>query len=263
MADRYVDTPGLDRLAAMQRTPVGASRLMGPPSDASSQYRQQASMYGQALRNLSRAARRGDARAAVDAVQVRHQANAGGFMPGGIRSYDTFQGDIAAREQAYQTGAQDLEAATRINRGATGLVAGRTPSFGSPDPKVEAAKFGANRFQRSGYLAGVAPQQTDTPESYEETTPRPVASPSRLETTYSSFEAPRVPTPAPGQSISPLVQQALAIRDRARQGAYDIPRSLAEMPSRPERPLVVAGNTQDPAKFGLTSRSRWWDSNRR
>lgn len=251
MADRYVDTPGLDRLAAMQRTPVGASRLMAPPSAASSQYRQQASMYGQALRNLSRAARRGDARAAVDAIQVRNQANQEGFTPGGIRRYDTFQGDIAGREQAYQTGAQDLEAASQINRGrANPLTAGRQQAP-------------TDRFQRSSYLADVAPQQTDTPESYEEMTPRTVASPSRLETTYSSFEAPRAPTPAPGQSISPLVQQALAIRDRARQGAYDIPRSLAEMPSRPERPLVIAGNTQDPAKFGLTSRSRWWDSNRR
>ena len=54
--------PRLDRLAEMQRQPLGTFSALRRPSPVASQYKRQAEMYGQALRTLSRAARRGELR---------------------------------------------------------------------------------------------------------------------------------------------------------------------------------------------------------
>lgn len=84
---------GLQRYDEMQRRPFGTNTalssgsLYGAPSAAqtdANQFRRQGQAYGQALRALNRSARRGDARAALKAIEVRDQANASGFSPGGI-----------------------------------------------------------------------------------------------------------------------------------------------------------------------------------
>ena len=249
MPDRMVDTPGLDRLAAMQRTPVGASRLLAPPSAVSSQYRQQASMYGQALRNLNRAARRGDAKAGILALDVRDKANQEGFTPGGIRSHEAFQGDIAGREQSYQQGAEDLEATSQINRGrgVSPLVTGRQPASG-------------DRFQSSGYLAGVGrTPTTDTPESYEETTPP---------TPEDGYE------PA-GSQLGRFAQRAWGntlmnassnsdLAARSLQFRQGLDRALGQAKTAGERTdLQAAARKAGISDEAFNRRANWWDSNRR
>lgn len=114
-------TPGLDRLAAMQRQPFTPFSAMRRSSPVATQYKRQSEMYGQALRTLSRAARRGDAEAAIDAIGLRDTANADGYTPGGIQTFDENQGNIAGREQKYQTGAQDLERKATLDRRSGGI----------------------------------------------------------------------------------------------------------------------------------------------
>ncbi len=109
--------PGLERNTEMQRQPLGTFSALRRPSPVASQYKRQSEMYGQALRNLSRAARRGDAGAAIDAINLRDKANADGYTPGGISRHEDTLGNIASRERDYVTGAQDFERKNAIDRG--------------------------------------------------------------------------------------------------------------------------------------------------
>lgn len=94
-----MNTPGLDRLAARQNAPLGTYNALRRPSPVASQYQRQSEMYGQALRNLSRDARRGDAKAAIAAIGIRDKANEDGYAPGSILDSDAIQRDIGQREQ--------------------------------------------------------------------------------------------------------------------------------------------------------------------
>jgi len=111
-----ISTPGLDRLAEMQRQPLGTFSALRRPSPVATQYKRQSEMYGQALRNLSRAARRGDAGAAIDAIKYRDQANEDGFMPGGIRRSEDVPGAIRGREIDRERMTQDLERKDALSR---------------------------------------------------------------------------------------------------------------------------------------------------
>ena len=121
-------TPGLDRNAEMQRQPLGTFSALRRPSPVASQYKRQSEMYGQALRTLSRAARRGDAGAAIDAINLRDKANADGFTPGGINRSEDMQGNIAAREQSLMQRNADLGKANTLDRRTGASVSSDTPT---------------------------------------------------------------------------------------------------------------------------------------
>lgn len=121
-------TPGLDRNTEMQRYPLGTFSALRRPSPVASQYRRQSEMYGQALRTLSRAARRGDAGAAIDAIQLRDKANADGFTPGGINRSEDMQQNIAAREQSLMQRNADLGKANTLDRRTGDMVQPTKPS---------------------------------------------------------------------------------------------------------------------------------------
>lgn len=89
----------LDRYDQIQRNPLGSNTATsrtsleqgnpyGQLSTAGKQYRALEQSYGRALRILNHAARRGDARAALQSIAVRQQAMGEGFSPGGIRRVD-------------------------------------------------------------------------------------------------------------------------------------------------------------------------------
>lgn len=100
----------LDRYDEIQRRPLGSNTALSAGNTnnlggvAGSQFRRQEAAYGQALRTLNRAARRGDARAAMDAIDVRKEAMGAGFAPGGIRRSESanagIRGQVAGMEQA-------------------------------------------------------------------------------------------------------------------------------------------------------------------
>lgn len=110
------DFPRLDRLAAMQRSPLGTFSPLRRPSPVATQYKRQAEMYGQALRTLSRAARRGDAKAAMAAIDLRDKANAAGFSPGGIQRSEDVRGSIQTLENDMATETADMDSLDRLQR---------------------------------------------------------------------------------------------------------------------------------------------------
>lgn len=149
------DFARLDRLDAMQRQPMGSiATSMKPPSPVASQYKRQAAMYGQALRTLSRAARRGGngrgekgqrqaamaAEAGMKAIELRDKANANGFSPGGIQRYEDVQGNIASRERDYTEGAQDYESKMRLERDYGNSVLSRGTPPMRPDAETMEAR---------------------------------------------------------------------------------------------------------------------------
>jgi hypothetical protein len=103
----------------MQRTPFGESSSLNPSPVSGvvgQQYRRQQEDYNTAMRILRRQGRRGDAGSAIKAVQLRDQANAAGFSPGGIRRRDEFDAGIAGRAFSLEQGAVDRERAQQLDR---------------------------------------------------------------------------------------------------------------------------------------------------
>ena len=96
---------------------------MRPPSAASQMYRRQTEAYGQALRTLRRAGRRGDAGAAMNEIKLREQALQGGYLAGGIRRAEEYKAGASGFEQSRELGAKRIE--DTINQ--------------VPDPVAEAA----------------------------------------------------------------------------------------------------------------------------
>lgn len=117
-------TPGLDRQEEMQKAPLGQFNSLRRPSPVATQYKRQSEMYGQALRNLSRAARRGDAEAGIKAIGLRDQANAAGFTPGGIGRSENFQSNVADREQSMLRNNEVVENENALDRRNTGVDRG-------------------------------------------------------------------------------------------------------------------------------------------
>lgn len=149
------DTPRLDRLDAMQRQPLGTFSPLRRPSPVATQYKRQAEMYGQALRTLSRAARRGDAGAAMDAIKVRDQANQSGFSPGGIQRSEDFQTNVAAREQSLMRQNADMGTANTLDRRNAATALGRADAV-NPNATV-----GAGRGTAIKRAAGTGRTATD------------------------------------------------------------------------------------------------------
>lgn len=112
----------LERYDAMQRRPFGTNTALSPENQngiggvAGSQYRRQEQAYGQALRLLSRAARRGDANSALRAIAVREDAMSKGYAPGGIRQKTQADAGILARVDALGRSAQDIGMANDVTR---------------------------------------------------------------------------------------------------------------------------------------------------
>jgi len=131
--------PRLDRLAAMQQNPIGTFSSLRRPSPVATQYKRQSEMYGQALRNLSRAARQGDSRAAIAALDIRDDANQKGFTPGGIQRQENVQANIADREQSLMQRTADLGRVNTLDRRNGGSL-GRDPNAPRPSfAEIDAA----------------------------------------------------------------------------------------------------------------------------
>ena len=115
-------TPLLDRLAEMQNRPFGTNTALsdgsqyGVGGSAGSQFRRQASAYGQALRILNRAARRGDANAALRAISVREDAMNKGYSPGGVSRKAEADAGILGRLDAMRSSAADRQRAAELER---------------------------------------------------------------------------------------------------------------------------------------------------
>jgi len=110
----------LDRYDEIQRRPLGTNTALSAGNTnnlggvAGSQFRRQEAAYGQALRTLNRAARRGDARAAVDAIDVRKEAMAQGFAPGGIRRSEIANAGIRGQVAGLQQDSAERAKQSRI-----------------------------------------------------------------------------------------------------------------------------------------------------
>src|SRR6478609_2964710 len=108
----------IDRQIGLTNRSTGA---LARPTQAESQYKQQARNYDQANRLLGRAARRGNVDAALKRVDLQDQANANGFDVGGIRSYG---GDVATsndeiRRKSFLAGRNESMANRLAGNGAT------------------------------------------------------------------------------------------------------------------------------------------------
>ena len=112
----------LDRYDAMQRRPFGTNTALtdgtqnGVGGGAGSQFRRQEQAYGQALRLLSRKARRGDVGSALAAIDVRDKAINDGYSVGGIRNKEQADAGIMGRVEDMNRRNMDLGAASDLTR---------------------------------------------------------------------------------------------------------------------------------------------------
>lgn len=238
-----LSTPGLDRNAEMQRQPLGTFSALRRPSPVATQYKRQSEMYGMALRTLSRAARRGDAGAAMDAIKVRDQANAAGFTPGGIQRNEDVQGNIASREQDYQIGSQDLERKATLDRRSGGMSLSRdTEGTGlTPDSPKSSSNGGEWVDVGGGNGSG-----RGTPISRSGMSMEAQDQFAKRESSLS------------GAFGSGAQKVALSRKDR-----YDLDGELGAAKS----PEEIAALKERGTKLGISStafdrRAKWWDSNR-
>jgi hypothetical protein len=134
MAD--IKTPGIDRWERMQSRPFGTNTNMGPPTAAQSDYKRMASDYGQALRNLRRAGRRGDAQASLAAVDVANEAREAGVQGvQGIRRSE----DQRVAEQRYEAEIGKLTRGREATlNGAGGAVQAPRLDAGVQTPRLDA-----------------------------------------------------------------------------------------------------------------------------
>lgn len=120
----WPDTPRLDDWKRMQDRPLGSSSSLAPQSGVQNQYQQQAQGYDRAMRLLNRAARKGDANAALGAVKLGEQSFERGYgVSGGIRSHEQEQGAASNFENI--TNARTAQREAMLNQGA-GAQPGQT-----------------------------------------------------------------------------------------------------------------------------------------
>jgi hypothetical protein len=87
----------LDRIT---QRPFGQNTALARPVGgygAGDQYRQQAALYGRALRHLNWAGRHGDVSADIAAIGLRDKANAAGYTPGGLMHDDERNASVAGK----------------------------------------------------------------------------------------------------------------------------------------------------------------------
>lgn len=168
-----LNTPGLDRWRQMQQRPIGSLTNMGPPSEAQTAYKRMQQDYGQALRTLRRAGRRGDARASMAAIGLRQQAMEQGI--GGVEGIRTaedqqsgiagFQNRLGAQarlsEQMNQRGQEALQggqgpaqpgAATSFDKDDNGVpdMIQRPTGLGAQTPRLDSGMAGAPDYGAEG-----------------------------------------------------------------------------------------------------------------
>jgi hypothetical protein len=102
--------------------------------EAGYQYRRLEESYGRALRQLRRAARRGDTGAALQEIAVRERAMEQGFTPGGIRDRREFNADREAWQAGNARMAADARMAARLNRRRAWENAAYDPGAGETGP---------------------------------------------------------------------------------------------------------------------------------
>lgn len=134
----------LDRFDNIRRIQYGqanAARFASSPlnrnvygGEAGYQYRRMEESYGRALRQLRRAARRGDTGAALQEIAVRERAMEQGFTPGGIRDRREFNADREAWQAGNARMAADARMAARLNRRRAGENAAYDPGAGETGP---------------------------------------------------------------------------------------------------------------------------------
>lgn len=112
--------------------------------EAGYQYRRQEEAYGTALRQLRRAARRGDTGAALQEIAVRERAMGQGFTPGGIRDRREFNADREAWQAGNARLAGDARLAARLNRRRAYEQAADTTPDQTGDPGMDQPDFGGD-----------------------------------------------------------------------------------------------------------------------
>lgn len=128
---------GLRKWEENQRGRIGSLTNMDAPDAATRQHRQKAELYNTAVRTLRRQARRGDAGAALGALNTIDRANNEGFSPGGVRNYDEFQGDSAAYKQGLRERAEDFGKANEFDRRYADEMSRRAEGVATPAPTPE------------------------------------------------------------------------------------------------------------------------------
>jgi len=231
---------------------------MKPPSPVASQYKRQAAMYGQALRTLSRAARRGGngrgekgqrqaamaAEAGMKAIELRDKANANGFSPGGIQRYEDVQGNIASRERDYTEGAQDLESKMRLERDYGNSVLSRGDSPMRPDAEPQEFRYGRD---------GTAPTRTSAALDMLE------GSNSLAQESIGQLNRGR----EAARSLGVDDPDSILSGDRNLKYRQTLDMALGKATS----PEEIAALKERGTKFGISPkafarRAKWWDSNR-
>lgn len=130
----------LDRYDEIQRRPLGSNTALSAGNTnnlggvAGSQFRRQEAAYGQALRTLNRAARRGDARAGLQALEVRKEAMGAGFAPGGIRRSESANAGIRSQVAGLQQDTAERAKQSRI------LQMQADESMGTPEERRRVAE---------------------------------------------------------------------------------------------------------------------------
>lgn len=110
---------GLDRLRRLQESKFGTSSSLRPSAvsgPVGQNYRQQQEAYNIATRNARYAARRGDAAAAKDLIDLQDEAGSRGMTTRGIRRRDQFNAAIVERERTLEKAARDNEQTAQVNR---------------------------------------------------------------------------------------------------------------------------------------------------
>ena len=226
--------PGLDRYDAMQRMPFGTFTAMNRPNPVATQYKRQSEMYGQALRNLSRAARRGDLNAGQEAIKLREQANASEFAPGGISRAEDFQGNVARRAQTMEQETADLATKSELDRRNADMTLGRTPM--TEQPVAAPTRISAGLDMLEGRLGGdgTGPEVAQFDRGRETALTLGVKNPENILAGDTKLKYRRTLDTALGQAKTP--EEVAALKERG-------------------------------TKFGISPsafdrRAKWWDSNR-
>ena len=261
----------LDRYDQMQSRPFGTNTALsdgnqnGVGGSAGSQYRRQEAAYGQALRILNRAARRGDARSAMAAIDVRNQANEAGYSPGGIRNRAEFNSGILGRIGSTQQANDDLGQANDMNR-TRGMEA-----VGTVNPRATQGAGRGTPLSGGGILDRVNPPFAET---QAETTLQPVAPVIPQNRTYAGLD---VLEGLESNNANQFQQGINAATTLGVASPEDITigdtnlryrQTLDSALGQAQTPEQIAALRDRGSRFGVDNaafdnRAKWWERNRR
>lgn len=172
---------GLNKAREFQQAPLGTTSALGQNTGFRRFQSNRNSMqndYARATRLLRRASRRGDVDAAIKLPQVRAEANAQGFNPGGIRSYEqereTARNDYQSMQQEAN---RNTSAAARLTQATTPTAVAQTTPAIQPQTQAPApgttftpsdATTNLGRFAARALDRNVTALQGFSPESRSE-----------------------------------------------------------------------------------------------